>query len=256
MNKVKQLLPIQELDLKIKEIKVSLSDKVKKLEPLEKNLLKATSKIEATKNDITTLKLDAKEKELKVKEFEDHITKLQTQSLSAKKNDEYQAILKQVGGLKADKMLVEDRLLEVYMKTEEYAKIQKQDEDDKNTTQKKYDQEKTTIETECSELNKQLQDLEEQRKETIKNIDAELLRVYDRILNATQDALVISIVQRQKLSSRHKDSEDPLNYNYFCGGCNVALTTQDVNALMLAKDILYCRSCSRILMLESGTDNS
>lgn len=248
---IKQLLPVQELDIKIKNLRNQLSEKPRLLEPLLRDLNDKEKKIQEIKDEINTLKLDIKDKEIQVKEFEDQTIKLQTQALQAKKNEEYQAILKQAGSIKADKMVVEDRLLEAYMKIDEFTRRQKQDEADHTALKKQYESESARVTQECAGITRDVETIEKQRQDIIKDIDSEVLKIYERILRAQHDALVLATVQRQKISSRQKASDDMLQYTYTCGGCSVSLTTQDINMLMIGKQIMTCRSCSRILFLDT-----
>ena len=39
-----------------------------------------------------------------------------------------------------------------------------------------------------------------------------------------------------------------------CGGCSMNITTQTLNELMSSKDLVFCRSCSRILYLDENSD--
>src|SRR6267142_1236494 len=92
--------------------------------------------------------LDLQIHKLTVQEFDVKMEKIQTQAMTARKNEEYQAFQKEISGLKADKSRVEDGLLDLMMQSEEKGKLEKlrqeevkQAEDEYNVAKKKLEAE-------------------------------------------------------------------------------------------------------------------
>src|SRR5688572_9572501 len=124
-GKTDTLIPLQQLDLEIHKLKVQAAEKPRVLAPVEAKLAHVKEKLAALQAEIKALKLEGAKRELSVKEYDDRISKVAAQSMSAKKNDEYQAYQKEISGVKAEKARVEDGLLDIYMQVEEKAKLEK-----------------------------------------------------------------------------------------------------------------------------------
>ena len=122
-GKTDTLIPLQQLDLEIHKLKVQAAEKPRILAPVEARLAHVKEKHAALQAEIKALKLEAAKRELTVKEADTKIEKTQTQSMSAKKNEEYQAFQKEISGMKADKLRVEDGLLDLMMQSDEKAKL-------------------------------------------------------------------------------------------------------------------------------------
>jgi predicted nucleic acid-binding Zn-ribbon protein len=73
-------------------------------------------------------------------------------------------------------------------------------------------------------------------------VDKEMLHRYERILQAKDDGVAMAPV------IMYESIEDEGAVKYWgCGGCSVGVTSQDVNELRRGREIVLCRSCSRIL---------
>ena len=117
-RKTDTLIPLQDLDLRIHHLKVQRSEKPRQLASVEGKVSHAKDNVDVIHGEIKALKLDASKRELSVAEFDERITKLQTQSMTCKKNDEYQTFQKEISGIKADRARVEDGLLDIYMQVD------------------------------------------------------------------------------------------------------------------------------------------
>jgi predicted nucleic acid-binding Zn-ribbon protein len=50
---------------------------------------------------------------------------------------------------------------------------------------------------------------------------------------------------------KYETVEDEGKVTYWqCEGCGVGLNMQDVNLLMMGRDVQFCRNCSRVLYLK------
>ncbi len=245
-RKTDALIPLQELDLQIHRLRVQAAEKPRQLAAVEERLAHAKKNLEAVQGEIKALKLEGAKRELTVKEFDERITKVQTQSMTARKNDEYQAFQKEISGLKADKMRVEDGLLDIMMQVEEKVKLEKLRQEELKQVESEHATEKRKIEGEVATVNREIEGVLATRAGTLAGIDKEILRVYDRVLAAKDDGLALSVV------AKYETIEDTGKVIYWqCEGCGVGLNMQDVNLLMMGKEIQFCRTCSRIMFLKA-----
>jgi len=244
-RKTDPLIPLQELDLQIHQLKVQRSEKPRQLASFEEKQAHSKKNLETIQAEIKALKLEGAKRELSVKEYDDKIAKIQGQSMLAKKNDEYQAFQKEISGIKADKSRVEDGLLDIYMQVDEKTKLEKVRHEEVKQSEGEHAAAKKRIEAEMESLNRDIEQVLSKRSGLTSSVDKETLRFYDRVLEAKEDGLALSAVVK------YETIEDEGKVTYWqCEGCGVGLNMQDVNLLMMGKDLQFCRNCSRILYLK------
>jgi predicted nucleic acid-binding Zn-ribbon protein len=244
-RKTDALIPLQELDLQIHRLKVQRAEKPRQLQSSENRLAHAKDVLAAVQAEIKALKLEVSKRELSVKEFDAKIEKIQAQSMTAKKNDEYQAFQKEISGIKADKARVEDGLLDLYQQVEEKGKLEKVRQEELRTVEGDYAVEKKKLEAEMAELDRGIEGELGKRSALTDAVEKEMIRVYERVLSAKDDGLALSAAEK------YVAIEDEGKVTYWqCQGCGVGLNMQDVNVLMMGKDIHFCRTCSRILYIK------
>ena len=238
------LLPLQELDLKIHRLKVARADKPRRLAGAEQKVAHAKDNLAAVQAEIKALKLESSKRELSVKECDGKIEKLTTQSMSAKKNDEYQAFQKEISGVKADRLRVEDGLLDLMMQVEEKGKLEKLRQEEVKQAEGEHAVAKKTLEAEMTVDDREIEAELGRRAAIIGSVDKELIRVYERVLAAKDDGIAVAPV------GKYDVYEDEGKVTYWqCEACGVGLNMQDVNLLMMGKEIQFCRTCSRIMAL-------
>jgi predicted nucleic acid-binding Zn-ribbon protein len=245
-KKTDSLIPLQELDLQIHGLKVQAAEKPRQLAAVEEKLAHAKKNLEAIQGEIKALKLEGSKRELSVKEFDEKVSKIQTQSMTARKNDEYQAFQKEISGLKADKARVEDGLLDIYMQVDEKTKLERLRQEELKQAEAAYAAEKKRIEGEIAEVHREIEGVLSKRKELTAGVEKETLRVYDRVLAAKDDGIALAV------AAKYETIEDEGKVTYWqCEGCGVGLNMQDVNLLLMGKEIQFCRNCSRVLYIKS-----
>lgn len=245
-RKADALIPLQELDHQIHKLKVQRSEKPRQLASAEKKVAHAKENLVAVQGEIKAIKLEASKRELSVKEFDAKVEKLQTQSMTAKKNDEYQAFQKEISGIKADKSRVEDGLLDLMMQTEEKAKLEKLRQEELKQAEDEYGVAKKKLEAEMAVDDREIEAKIAQRAGITGACEKEIVRVYERVLAAKDDGVALAPV------SKYETIEDEGKVVYWqCEACGVGLNMQDVNLLMMGRDLQFCRNCSRVMYLKS-----
>ena len=81
-------------------------------------------------------------------------------------------------------------------------------------------------------LDKQIDQFSQEREKLTVDVDPQHLTLYERILERNKNS-AISVV---------RDS--------ICQGCFMTVTSQNVTLLMLGRDLVQCRNCSRLLYIE------
>src|SRR5947207_11925907 len=158
-RKADALIPLQDLDLQIHKLKVQRAEKPRQLASAEKKVAHAKDNLAAVQAEIKAIKLESSKRELTVKEFDAKIEKIQTQSMSAKKNEEYQGLQKEISGLKADKSRVEDGLLDLMMQSDEKGKLEKLRQEELKQAEDEYTAAKKKLEAEMAVDDREIEGL-------------------------------------------------------------------------------------------------
>lgn len=117
-EQISDLLQLQKLDSEIYALKLekdSAPEKLAQLDALFEEKKTALNTLEKASLDLQKQK---KERELDIGSKEEEIKKLQGQLFKLKTNKEYQTMLQQIQGAKADISVIEDEILEIMEKVD------------------------------------------------------------------------------------------------------------------------------------------
>lgn len=245
-RKTDALIPLQDLDLRIHQLKVQHTEKPRQLASFEGKVTHSQENVDTIHEEIKGLKLEGSKRELTVKEHDDKIAKIQTHSMTAKKNDEYQAFQKEISGIKAERSRIEDGLLDIYMQVDEKTKLENLRREELAQAQSDHADARKRIEGEMSQLDRDIEEELSKRAQLTGGVDKEVLSLYERVLRAKDDGIALA------LTGKYDTIDDGGKSTYWqCEGCSVGLNMQDLNLLLLGKEIHVCRNCSRILYLKA-----
>lgn len=202
----------------IKTLTTSFEEKKQHLATLEKSSL--------------DLQKQRKEKELELASKEEGAKKLEIQLYSLKTNKEYQTMLQQIGDAKADASIIEDKILELFDRTDKIKNEIEQEKQRLKEEEKIFLDQKKKIEDRIKEIDDRLTQLESQRKQVTPDIEPKILTQYERILH-NRDGLAIVSVK-----------------NNSCSGCNMHVPPQVINLIKMYERMVTCEICNRILYIE------
>ena len=239
MNKaeLQKLKDLQDLDLKINELKSNKNSKPVQLTEKKKEADEIQAQLKLKQQELQDLKKTVDQKEVDVKEREDKITKLNMQLNVTKTNKEYGIITKEIDSLKADNSVTEDGILGFFSQVDEAEKVCGEIKDDIERKNKEYDDFQSQIKKELVEIDEQLAEVESTRQKMTGDLLPDLFKLYEKIMTHKPDRQAMALV-----------------IDNTCRGCHVDLTPQEINTLLKWKDTIVCRSCSRILYLEPATE--
>jgi predicted nucleic acid-binding Zn-ribbon protein len=151
---------------------------------------------------------------------------------SIKTNKEYSALISEIGSKKADMSILEDEILDTMSRLEianqGYVKatedLRNEEESLKNLI--------NSVDTEIKEADIEIEKTKNEQKKYIDLLDEHSLKNYNRLSNIKGGKAIVPVIGN------------------VCGGCSMNVTTQTLNELMGGKDLVFCRSCSRILYLD------
>ena len=236
IDKIDVLKRVQSLKNKISGLETSQElrkrDVQKKKAQIEKERVLAEKKQE----EKIEVQKDIDRKELDLKTNEGEITKYNVQLNSIKTNKEYSALTTEIGSKKADMSILEDEILNTMSRLEtanqECVKatevLKNEEESLKNLI--------NSVDAEVKEADIEIENIKNEQKKYIDLLDEHSLSNYNRLANIKGGKAIVPVVGN------------------VCGGCSMNITTQTLNELMGNKELVFCRSCSRILYLEENSD--
>ncbi len=153
-----------------------------------------------------------------------------------KTNKEYTAKITEIENIKADKSLIEEKIILSYDETDSI--VTKIDEEKQRVSvqEKEYLFKKKEVEDSLKEMESRVSELNSQRMKLIPEIEDVVFKRYERILGHKNG---VAIVSTQGTS---------------CGGCFMNLKPQIMNELKMHAELIECEMCSRILYLEDDFD--
>lgn len=231
-EQIKLLIELQKLDSQIFKLNRELAGQPIFIRNLDELFKQHEAAYKAKEEELKSLAIKRKEKEVDLQSKEDGIKKLQTQLYSIKTNKEYQAMEKEIAGQKADVSVVEEEIIKILDEIDECTKEVAAQKQALEAERKKDEEEKSKIHQKTKELEASLAQLNSERTALAQKAEKEFLTKYERILKAKNGLAMVNI-----------DGDS-------CGGCNLNLPPQVINEVRLRKDIIFCGSCARILYSE------
>ena len=195
---------------------------------------KAESEMQVIKENLTKANLLSDEKQLQLKSREDKIVDLQTKLNSAASNREFDLLKEQIAADKQANSVLSDEILEAMEAIDELEVELKdaQTEVERQTG----DQAKriSEVESKTADLHKELDRVTAELEESEKQIPAEVIGEYRRVISA-----------------KGEDALAPVEEGS-CGGCYQVLTTQYIDRLRMSV-LIRCPSCNAFLYLPENT---
>jgi uncharacterized protein len=234
---VEHLLRLQTLDLKIEQCKDRELEIPKQKSKYDVQRQRLGAELAESENRFKAMQLEQRECERDIEAKQEQINKYNTQLMAVKKNEEYQALLHEIEGVKKQIAQREERIIQLMVEMDEAQVKVAEDKARISAELKHIDAECATIDAELAEAVESRKTLEGKRKPLVDACEPKILRQYERIRhNKKQGAAIV-----------------PLLSGTVCGGCHMQVQPQMVNEVM-AGEIRQCRSCGRILYYAENFD--
>jgi len=229
---IETLKKMQAIDREIYALGVEKEEIPDRQEDMDDQLIEVTEKYEEMDCLLTTKKLRLSEKELELKEEDARFKQLEVKLPQVKTNREYKAIQSEQRMLEAEKEKLESIVLEMMddVKVDEDAMAVVSAE--KEAKEKEVAEQKALLDQRLLGIDAEVARLEAECKGFESQVAAPVLSVYKRIVMARSGSALSQIV------------------NQACSMCQMSLTAQKLNEVMMEDELIQCDECSRILYLE------
>jgi hypothetical protein len=228
------LVALQEIDARLHALRRRRADVPRTLAAAEGRVADARAAVDAFKQAQTQAHVDVDRRALDLKSLEDRVAKLEGQLNQCKTNKEYALLKKEIDGHKADKGVIDDEILQSMLAIEEKEKEGRALAAALGEADQALADGRKEADAAIAEIDAQMAVLLGQRTAATAGIDPEVLRVYQRILDNKPDGVAIVSVEVSHGSG-------------VCQGCYMDITSQEINLLIIGRDVRTCKNCSRIL---------
>lgn len=230
-NTITALIAMQKIDDEIvakKHLKQELPQRLKDLK----------DKVNITQNKVLELKKLAEESAVKqslyekeIKSNQDKMAKYENQLLNIKTNKEYKALNNEISNLKNENSLIDEKIIHAIDKEAQLKSELNTANLEAKEAKTKLDDEENDLKKEIIQVDKDIDDLKNQRKEiAIKNLSRQMIKRYGMLIT-NKGGKAVSFVEKKS-----------------CSGCGVNLRPQLIIEIEKGTKIISCENCGRILV--------
>jgi len=230
-DQIRKLVELQVIDEEIFRFKRELREKPAQFEGFKIEFEFKKVKLKGLEDKLKAIQLVQKESELDLKVKEEGIARADVSLGLLKTNKEYQARLLEIENMKADKSIIEEKILLGYDEVDAAKKALEAEKAAVIQYEKEFNAKKKQVDDDVAVINDQLKVKESQRTRITPEVRPDLLSRYERVLKNKDGLGIVKVV------------------DHTCGGCFMHLTEQVLNELKKYEQIIACDMCARILYL-------
>jgi len=223
------MLKIQAIDLAIGTLEMQAARIPEQVAGSARDVEVQQHKVEVGRTRRISLEKERDSLELDLESKTETMQKWETQLFSIRTNKEYQAMLVEIGSVKTDIGLLEDRILELMDEIEAAGEALQMQKERLEKATADAAEEKLRLENELERLRAEIARLRAKRAPLVPVDDTKIYDLYERIRNAKKGSAVII----------------PLDDN-MCSACHMQVRAQTINEIIGDETVHTC-TCSRIL---------
>jgi len=225
---IERVVRLQDIDNRAAELSREISSLPKHVAEIEKKLESHQRKLDADRAALVANQKDRKRLEGEIQIQEQKISKLKDQTLGAKTNEQYRAFQHEIEFCEKEIRTAEDRILELMSESEPLEKNVKAAEAALKVEKAQVEAEKLQARTRTDADQKQLAEVQAERKSLAAKVTPSVLTSYDRLRKGRGVAVAEALDGR-------------------CCACHIALRLQFFQDLKRGDQVMHCESCGRIL---------
>ncbi len=226
---IKNFINLQDCDSRIKEVRRKREECPARIKALENDLKLVETQANEELSKIDVCKRKRRQIEQDIEDIESRILKSKGKLANVKSNKEYAAALKEIDDLERQKSLSEDRVLELMEEIDVLERRCTEIELKRKASRKKLEKNQKAVQEELKDFERDLEKNEKKRKRIREQIDDELLKQYDYVIQHRGGIAVSPVVKG------------------VCQTCHMGIPPQKFNELMKGKELMNCPNCMRII---------
>lgn len=224
---------LHELDWEIYQLTKDKKRLPEKLAKARKNIEQQQAQLAKRQDEHKQKQTYLREQETSLLAIENSISERQVRLNQSKDNREYTALLSEIADKKQQKDSLEENILHIMEENEQYKEKCHQQQQKIADLQKQYRELEQQTQQNLQEIEQQLQKLQErclQKRVLIKDLDSNILEIYDRVLKSKSGKAMVPVEEEA------------------CGFCHIQLMANDI-ALLRSGKMVFCKECERLLYI-------
>jgi uncharacterized protein len=226
---ISHAIRLQNLDDRVSELSKEIAALPKHIAEIEKKLDAHQRRLDQDRAGVKANQADRKRLEGEIQINEQKISKLKSQMMDAKTNDQYRAFQHEIDFCQQEIRRHEDRILELMGESEPLEKAVKAAEADLATEKKHVEGEKAKARERTAADQKELDTLMAERKTVIAQMTPKIASEYERIRKGRAGVAIAEVVGGR------------------CSKCNMQVRPQFLQELKRGDSVMICESCKRML---------
>jgi predicted nucleic acid-binding Zn-ribbon protein len=226
---ISHAIRLQNLDDRAAELTKEINALPKHVAEIEKKLVAHQRQLDHDRAGLSANQKDRKRLEGEIQTNEQKISKLKSQMMDAKTNDQYRAFQHEIDFCQQEIRRHEDRILELMTESESLDKAVKTAEAALATEKKQVDAEKTKARERTAIDQKEIDGLLAERKKILGEMTPKIASEYERIRKGRAGVAIAEV-----LGGR-------------CSKCNMQVRPQFLQELKRQDSVMVCESCKRML---------
>lgn len=227
---VELLLKLQGLDYQLGELERSKEYLPDMIATLEGEIKQAQQDLANARDQLEATRLENKRLELRVKDKQTELERLQKQMMVIKTNKEYDALAREIDHVRADISASEEGILSTLERIEGLQNEIKEKEGRASELAQTNGAQLASIKGEMDSVGDKIRIKEDERRNIIVRLEDNMVSIYERVRKGKGGGAIVHV--------RHRA----------CSGCFKTLPAQLVQEIRRAERIITCDSCGRILI--------
>ena len=226
---MENLVELQGIDTKLKDLNDLLGDLPSKVEGLNQQELTIKRSLQSNKHRLKELELELHKKEISISQLDGKVESLKDQLFLVTNNKQYDALMREIDHLKDKKSNFENETIELLEEKEKLTQDVESMESDLTGLSDDLSKRRLKLETAISQSADEKSILEKEKQARIDKIDLNIMSVYDKVMDARGGLAVVPIVGSG------------------CGGCGAHIPPQTLTEVRANTGIHRCDICGRFL---------
>ncbi|MCH7813834.1 MAG: hypothetical protein IID40_07415 [Planctomycetes bacterium] len=234
---------LQEIETELGRLRRGENDRTRLVQSAERQIRRTNEKLSQFESERAATQLEVDRYDTQVKSRDETICKHREALLTARTNKDYAAILTSINTEKADSAKVEKLALEKLAEFERIAEQVASFAEEKSKFDARLAKAKQAAQDYLDETHQEREELLGRRREASEGLPPTALATFTRVAEKHDGEGLAEVVRLH-----------PKREEYACGGCNMTVPLDHVNALAARDEIQYCLVCGRILYLLSTAE--
>jgi uncharacterized protein len=229
LPEIEQLLIIQDRDQNAKALQNELNTIPLERQRIEQTLKSRTDAFDQIKLRSKEIEVQRKKLELDADGRRETIAKYKTQQSQTRKNEEFQTLGQSIARLEGEIERIEDQEIVLMEQGEAASREIQRVEAELKASRSQGEQQLAALTKKQETLEQRLRETTAEHDTLARAIDPDLLSRYQRLFASKNGTAIVPV--------EHE----------VCMGCHMKNTTTTVHRAKLAREIVYCEQCGRIL---------